>query len=79
MNNSDFWQSLIRRFVTYAAGSLAAHGWIVQGSSMQADIEIIVSAIMVIGTTVWTSYHQKKMKSVNDCGGKENLVSDTKS
>lgn len=63
---NDFWESLARRLVTYAAGALVLHGWAVAGSITQKDIEMGVSLLLFLGNTLWTHFHQQKMKGANE-------------
>lgn len=66
MGNNDFWQSLIRRLVTLAAGALVSHGYFKAVSVDQEVIELVTGATMAIITTVWSTYHQVKMKGANE-------------
>lgn len=63
---SDVWQSLIRRLVSMAAGALIAHGVINAGSVSQEAIEAITGGLLAVGTTVWSIYHQNKMKGASE-------------
>lgn len=64
--SNDFYESLIRRLVTLVAGGLASHGVFKAASLDQECIELITSAVLAIGTTIWSTYHQVKMKGQNE-------------
>lgn len=49
------------------AGALISHGVISASSVSQEMIETVTGAVLAIGTTVWSVYHQNKMKGDNVC------------
>lgn len=65
--NNDVWQSLIRRLVSMLAGALISHGVISAGSVNRELIETVSGALLALGTTVWSVYHQNKMKVQSVC------------